>query len=329
MKKSTQNLIIKSMHTNNGISVFVDQAGYVWIMGSNTNSCLGVETGEEEMDRAVRTSIHLEPEETIVQLYHCGLLTALYLSSKRLFISRVMEPNGFLGIRNKVGVYPGASHTPDAEPVHEEPTRETLPFDQEFNWPESIPISFSMPYAMYETKAEPAIESTSDELAELGLGPEAGCEPKLVPQTKAPVVRTVSKSKRSDSEDESESESESVSVSVEEIHPCRRVSVRGRTNADDSGSARGRTNADDCSDDDDDSSEDSPQPTKKSKKQPIATAKGKRAHVPATKKPVYDSKGKKKSKKEESSDDSCSSEPKSKVSRKGKYSKKHRPSKKE
>lgn len=310
MKKSTQNLIIKSMHTYAGVSVFVDQADYVWIMGCNEHSCLGVDTDDEaDMERAVRTTIHLEPAETITQFYHCGLLTALYTSGQRLFISRVMEPDGRDGYRNRVGVYPNAAHTPDAEPIHDDEPTVTLPFSQEFIWPESIPISFSMPYAMYETKTEQAIETDdASDLAELGLGPET-VEPKLVPRPIAPVVRSVSQSKRRKPSEDSEPSDEPC---YDDSEPSDDSSCSGTESEESSEEkprpmSKGKKRAvREPSEDDDDSDDDRPRHKCKRGK---AAAKGKAAYTAPAKKPAAKGKAaKKQSKREESDDDSIESE---------------------
>lgn len=188
MRNPTQSLTIKSMYTDNDVSLFVDTADYVWIMGCNTNDCLGVESDQETMTKAVRTSIHLNPEESIVRFYQYGMLTAIYTSSKRLFISRVTKPSGRDGYGNKAGVYP-ISRLSNIQ-LDDQPLIAT-PY-QEFSWPESAPIDFTMSYAMYETKSEPVTELVAETKSE----PAIEIEGKPVTETRTkPVADTKSKTK--------------------------------------------------------------------------------------------------------------------------------------
>ena len=81
-------------------------------MGPNPNMCLGVKSSSC-MTKPVRTSIRLRADETIVQIYACLYLFAIYTSSKNLHISRVTKPSFFSSIPQGVtdieGIYKGTA----------------------------------------------------------------------------------------------------------------------------------------------------------------------------------------------------------------------------
>ena len=103
-------LTIKSSHIYRDTAAFIDTEGWIWVLGSNTCMYLGVKS-PIGMTKPVRTSIRLNEGETIVQIYACLRLFAIYTSFKCLHISRVMKPSMFSNFEDvfddNEGVYKG------------------------------------------------------------------------------------------------------------------------------------------------------------------------------------------------------------------------------
>ena len=134
---------IKHVHMCGNQSLFTDQFRCLWIMGANSNGCLGVST--TDINCPVRTEIRLEPNEYVTEFYQWDRLTVIYTNCKRLFISRVIY-----NAACKENLIVEADGTYPAVP---------RPSNQTLSWPESLSTTFSMPYAPHiPTPANTSIE---------------------------------------------------------------------------------------------------------------------------------------------------------------------------
>lgn len=156
---------IRDSATCRGTLVLVATDNTVWIMGRNNKQCLGVDT-TEFMTKPSMTDIKLEPNETINRFYRKGRLVAIYTSSKKLYISRVLLPSlsSSRYMDDDEGVYPSPD-TPELTPVVDD---DPLPSSSEpasivyapsftLEWPQPPATDFAMPYI---SRDAPLVAST-------------------------------------------------------------------------------------------------------------------------------------------------------------------------